>query len=129
MGRSVPSSTLVRAQADFFSAPGSAQRAVGVLPAHLTASLFFNNQAVGWSVEDGAGVADSSISSGKVLFHEIPGASGHYSVRFFPDRAGFWRLVLRHATLLQECVVEADVTSASAQPGQAGGLNASFTKP
>lgn len=127
MGRHVPPSTLVRAQADFYSDLDAKVRAVGVSTGDVSIAVFLNNVPVSWPLEDGGSISDSSVSAGRVLMHEISGSPGYYSVRFFPDRIGFWRIVLRNATLLQESVVEVDVASWGS-PTQAGGLNASFTK-
>lgn len=123
MGRNVSSGSLARAQADFFHVSG--QRVVGVVWSTLAAHVFVNNAALPWPVSDGSTVQDSSISAGKVYFSEIAGSPGFYSVRFFPDRVGFWRIVLRSDSLNAEVVLEFDV-AAPAPP--TGGLNATFVK-
>lgn len=123
MGRNVSSGSLARAQADFFQISG--QRVVGVVWSTLAAHVFVNNAALPWPAADGSAVQDSSISAGKVYFNEIAGSPGFYSVRFFPDRVGFWRIVLRSDSLNAEVVLEFDV-AAPAPP--AGGLNATFVK-
>ena len=123
MGRSVLTGTLTRLQADFFSAPSV--RAEGVLASDITVSLFYNNSPVSWSIRDGASTPDSSISSGTVFFSEIAANPGFYSVRLFPDRVGYWRIVLRSTSLAQESVYEFDVIPAAAA---AAGLSASFAQ-
>jgi hypothetical protein len=122
MGRTVSAGSIVRGQMDLYSA--GITRQAGVLAAAVTAAVFYNNLPVSWPVADGTSVLDSSVSAGSVYFHEISGVSGYYSVRFFPDRVGFWRICLKHAGLGVESVLEFDVVPA-AQPA-AGGLNASF---
>lgn len=123
MGRNVSSGSLARAQADFFQISG--QRVVGVVWSTLAAHVFVNNAALPWPVADGSSVQDTSISAGKVLFNEIAGSPGFYSVRFFPDRVGYWRIVLRSDSLNAEVVLEFDV---AAPVPPAGGLNATFVK-
>jgi hypothetical protein len=125
MGRNVSSGSLVRAQSDFFLPVGSVNRVVGVQPDSLALYAFVNNAPLPWAVADGTTVQDSSISAGTVYFNEVSGVPGFYSVRFFPDRTGFWRLILKSVSLNAEVVLEFDV-SAPAAP--AGGLNATFVK-
>lgn len=125
MGRNVSSGSLVRAQIDLFLPAGSVNRVVGVQASTVAVKTFVNNALLPWAVADGTSVQDSSISAGVVYFNEISGAPGYYSVRFFPDRTGYWRLVLRSSSLDSEAVLEFDVV-APAPP--AGGLNATFTK-
>jgi hypothetical protein len=84
--------------------------------------MFVDGSLLAWGLSDGTFVANSSVGAGLVFFNEIPSASGFYLVRFFPDRPGFWRIVLRHPTL-GEVVNEFDAVSA-APPFS--GLQASF---
>lgn len=123
MGRSITAGQLVRLQADFFSS--SSTRATGVVSTGVTLSIFYNNSPLSWVIRDGTSVADSSISAGSVYFNEITGAAGFYSVRFFPDRVGYWRIVLRNTALAQESVAEFDANPAATNPS---GLQASFIK-
>jgi hypothetical protein len=125
MGRQVPTGALVKAQADFFSSPGSVARATGIQASDLVLSLFYNNSLLAWPLSNGSGVSDSSISSGRVYFNEIPVASGFYSVRLFPDQVGYWRVVLVNVSLAQESSFEFDVSPATPI---VSGLNASFQR-
>ena len=125
MGRNVSSGSLVRAQADFFLPAGSANRVTGVQWSTLAPLVFVNNSALPWQIADGTAVPDSSISAGTVYFHEIPGSPGFYSVRFFPDRTGYWRIALKSSSLGAEVILEFDITAPAAP---AGGLNATFVK-
>lgn len=125
MSRTVQAASLIRDQIDLYSS--GATRATGVTVSDLALALFFNNAQVPWPLVAGSAVMDASISSGSVYFEEIQGSPGYYSVRFFPDRVGYWRLVLRHPVLNVEAVRDFDVAP-SAAPAPSG-LNASFSKP
>jgi hypothetical protein len=106
-------------QPDFFEA---GQRKTGVTWAELTLRAFSNGALLAWPLANGAGVPDSSVSSGAVYFDEVVGCAGFYRLRFFPDRVGYWRLVLQHPTA-GECSLEFD--SVPAQPSSSG-LTAQF---
>jgi hypothetical protein len=123
MGRSIATQILVRAQADFYSAPGV--RATGILAGSLNLSLFFNNALTSWALRDGTTIQDSTISAGNIYFNEIAGSPGFYSVRFYPDKVGFWRIVLNDVALTQENIIEIDIVSAATT---SPGLIASFTR-
>jgi hypothetical protein len=125
MSRSVPSASLIVDQIDLYDPPGGIIRAVGVLAADVTVSVFSNNSFMSWPLIDGTMVPDSSISSGTIYFNEIVGQPGFYSVRFFPSRIGFWRLIFSIPSITAEVIREFDVFSQSSGP--ANGLNASFT--
>jgi hypothetical protein len=126
MERSIPTGSLVRAQADFFNPAGSFTRVTGLAYTAVSVNVFFNNAAVVWGVSDGSSTQDSSISSGSIYFHEISGNPGFYSVRFYPDRVGYWRVVLKTTSpVSSESIMEFDVVpTANLLPG----LNASFAK-
>lgn len=127
MSRALPAACLIRDQLDIFSPADSITRATGIITSDLSVTLFLNNVKVNWSLMDGTSVSDSSISAGSIYFNPISGSSGYYAIRFFPDRVGFWRLVVRHASLSQEVIKEYDVVAASTS--STSGLNASFVKP
>lgn len=125
MGRQLPAGQLIRDQADFYIPAGSINRMTGVAYTSLNLVVFADNALISWPLADGTNVADVSVSAGKVYFNEIAGSPGYYSVRFFPDRIGFWRLILRETTLGEEVILSYDVTPA--RPGPASNeLNASF---
>lgn len=129
MGRLVAAGAAVYSQVDFFLPVGSINRATGVVIGSLTLDSFVNGSSLPWPLVDGSAVSDSSISSGSVYFHEISGSPGFYSIRFFADRVGFWRFVLKNSGLQTEIVLEFDIIAAGAlKPGGAGGLNASFIR-
>ena len=128
MGRSVPAGQLIRDQIDLYIPAGSINRVFGESYASLQLCIFVDNGLLAWPVSDGTNIADCNISSGTVYFNQIAAAPGYYSIRFFPDRIGFWRLVFREPTYAQEMILSYDVTPA--RPGLASNeLNASFIKP
>ncbi len=97
--------------------------------ANLSFEQFVNSSSLAWTLADGSVVADSSISSGTMYFHEISGSAGFYSVRFLPDRVGFWRLIFRNASIGIEIIKEFDVVAAgSLKPSSSSGLVASFVQ-
>ncbi len=123
MGRSVSAGCLIRDQADFYL-PGGTQRASGISVSQVSLDAFSDNGLLEWPIADGSAVADSSISAGTIYFSEIYGAPGFYSIRFFPDRVGYWRMVLRVSAFGSEAIREYDITPSSSSPSN--GLNASF---
>jgi len=121
MGRSVSAGTLIRSQPDFYFPIDTYNRVTGLQATGVTLILMVNNQILSWPLLDGTAVADSSISAGNVYFNEIIGAPGFYSLRFFPDRVGYWRISVVASSF--ESLLEFDVNPASAQ---SSGLIASF---
>ena len=128
MGRLVSAGCLVRDQIDLFTPPTSINRVVGEVPSQLVLTVFANNGVLAWPLVDGTNTPDSSISAGSVHFNEIVGAPGYYSLRFFPDRTGFWRLVVREQALGEEIIKEFDVVPAGFfnSGSSPNGLNATF---
>jgi hypothetical protein len=95
----------------------------------LTLSIFANNTALSWPLADGSLIVDANISSGTIYFNEINGSNGFYSVRFFPDRTGFWRIIITNAGLNTERILEFDIIPAnSLKSTVSGGLTASFVR-
>ena len=131
MSRIVSAGSIVQSQVDYYSPPGSISRAAGINLTTVSAVAFVNNsQLTTWSLVDGTSVPDINVSSGYIYFNEIVGSSTYYSVRFFPDRIGFWRVILTNLSLNSEQILEYDVVPAGTfQPGiSTSGLNASFLK-
>lgn len=127
MSRLVSAGTIAYAQADFFQPKGSINRLPGIVAASLGMTVFANSSVLAWPILDGGGVPNSGVSAGSVYFEEISGAPGFYLVRFFPDRVGFWRIVLSYPALQQEVPLEFDVVPANVFKAAAkGGLTASF---
>lgn len=125
MGRSISAASLVSDQIDLYDPPGSVIRALGVLLADVSVTVFANNVLLPWTIQDGTAVPSSSISAGIIYFNEIVGSPGFYSIRFFPDRIGFWRLIFSVPSITAEVIREFDINpTGSSSP--ANGLNASF---
>ncbi len=99
---------LFRGQAEFFS---SGVRVQGSINSDLVLRVFHNNSLQTWNLADGSSVADSSISSGFVYFHQIPSANGFYSVRLFPDKIGYWRIHFFHNPSSSSYSLDFDVRS------------------
>lgn len=89
----------------------------------LSSVLFINNEFLNWPLVDGTNVSDVSILSGSIYFNQISGHLGYYSIRFFPDTPGFWRLIISSNIHMNEIIKEYEVVS---QSPQSSGLNASF---
>lgn len=108
MGRLISAGSICYDQLDFFSPVPPFARMMGAASSDLSVRLFVNNAIVSWPIASGVSVLDSSVASGKVYFSEIPGNPGFYSIRFFPDRVGFWRIVFTHVALGVEEIREYD---------------------
>ncbi len=122
MGRIISAGALAYGQPDFFSPAGNFGRIPGILASGLQMWLFVNNQILSWPLLDGSMVADSSISAGSVYFNEISASPGFYSVRFFPDRTGFFKLVFQSLFYGIESEVEYDVLPPGVLRPSTGGL-------
>jgi hypothetical protein len=129
MSRLVSAGALVRDQLDLF-VPNTGTRAVGVQAVAMSVRVFVNNSTMPWVLADGTTVPDSSASAGTVFVNEIHDSPGFYSVRFFPDRVGYWRVVVSIPSLSAEVSKDFDVVVAGyfgSAPSGSGGLTASFT--
>ena len=98
-------------------------RDTGVHLARLSLVLFVDNVRLGWSFVDGSLVPDGDVSPGSVYFNTISGSPGYYSIRFFPDTPGFWRLIVTDSISGDETIREYEIVP---QFPQSSGLNASF---
>lgn len=123
-GRIVRVNQTVIDQADFFQVNGFS-RVLGLTFTDLTSQIFYDNVPQPWILTNGATTSDSQVKAAFVYFHEIPGASGNYSVRFRPNASGYWRLILTYTAGQQIVAQDYDVM---AEPSQASGLTASFTR-
>lgn len=127
MNRLLPSAKVVRDQIDIYSPSNTGNRLSNVMVGSLTVKVFFENQDQGWDLLDGTNIQDSSISSGHVYFNQISGADGYYSIRFFPDRVGFWRVVFYHSATQTDIPLGYDVVPSGAfSSSGSGGLIANF---
>lgn len=124
LGRHVPTNETICAQADFFE-PDLYTRVTGIDFSQVQVRTFSMNVSQPWPVVPGEGVTDAQVVSGRVYWSEIPGAPGYYSVRFRPNAAGYWRLVIDYPTGQQIVGLEFDVTP---RPATASGLQSSTVK-
>lgn len=124
-GRLVRINETVFDQADLFEGDGFTRKA-GLTLVNVASVVFYNNAVQPWVLTNGAPVSDNLVTSGSVYFHEIGGAPGHYSVRFRPNAAGYWRITLTYAAGQQ--IVAQDYVVTAELPQLQGGLTASFTK-
>lgn len=122
----MPAGSLIRDQIDLYMPPNSVIRKTGESFTQLVLNTFVDNGLVLWPLADGTTVPDFSISAGIVYFNEIPGSPGFYSVRFFPDRTGFWRLIFVEPSLGEQAILSYDVTAAQPGGGPSNDLNATF---
>lgn len=129
MNRIVSAGQVIRDQVDVYSTAGRIARQQRLTVAAFTTKLFLDNVLQTWPLLDGSTVPDSSVSSGSVYINEISGNLGYYSVRFFPNKVGFWRLLVTVSGLNTEDILGFDVVAAGSFGGSSGsgGLNASFT--
>ncbi len=81
-----------------------------------------NNSVLFWPLVDGSSVPDSSVVAGNVYFNEIASCPGFYSVRFFPDRVGFFRFVFLHSGYSIEVEKDFDVLPPGVLRPSSGGL-------
>lgn len=125
MGRLVSAGVLIRDQVDFFLPGGGSNRVSRIGVSQLSLAVFAENVLLAWPLADGLAVPDSSVSAGTVYFNEIAESPGFYSVRFFPDRTGYWRVVLKDIALSAEVIREFDIGPAG-PIGPPNGLNATF---
>lgn len=119
MARHIFAGRVAFSHADFIE---SGNRKSGIEWLDVEAKVFFNGEILPWPISDGSNTPDSSIGSGVIYFNEVVGAVGFYLVRFFPDKTGFWRVVLKHSET-KEVTLEFDVSSSTQF---SSGLLASF---
>jgi hypothetical protein len=110
-------------QADYFQVDDFT-RVSGLTFVDVSTRLFFDNALQPWTLVNGASITNGLVTAGSVYFHEITGATGHYSLRFRPNAAGYWRLLLTYAAGQQILAYDYDVVSDPAP--MHGGLKASF---
>jgi hypothetical protein len=129
MSRLISAGVLAFDQIDIFLSGQAFVRMQGLTASAITVSAFVNNIALPWPLLDGSSTSDASISSGKFYFNEILGSSGYYSLRFFPDRTGFWKINIMVHSVPLEIPREFEVApSGLFEPSSKGTLIASTTK-
>lgn len=128
MSRILPAGAVVYDIAEIFFPANTMNRVTGLTYSSVTPTVFSNNSPLNWTIADGTPIQSGQILSGKIYFNEISGNPGFYSIRFLPDRMGFWKLVLSFSAYSTEFSTGYDIIPAGAfTPGAStGGLTASF---
>lgn len=127
--RIIPAGSIAYGQVDIYLPGPGFNRAVGLDASSAVLKAFINNAQLTWTLLNGVSIPDSSITSGSIYFNEILGSPGFYSVRFFPDRTGYWRVLLRFQSIPAEIPLEFQVAPAGLfEPQSKGSLTASTTK-
>jgi hypothetical protein len=127
--RIIPAGSIAYGQVDIYLPGPGFNRIVGLNASAASLTAFINNAQLTWTLMNGTSIPDSSVSAGFVYFNEILGSAGYYSVRFFPDRTGFWRIILKFSSIPAEIVLEYQVAPAGLfEPQAKGSLIASTTK-
>ena len=122
--RTVNVSKLVLDQVDLFR-PDGKTRAQGVVVGNLNLKLFFNNSQVDWPLVSGASVQDLQVTAGQVYWTEF--LTGFYTIRFFPNVIGSWRVLLTYPLYDQAVSLSYDVALPTFVPVSSG-IRASFIK-
>ena len=122
--RVVSVSRLVLDQIDLFRIDGKT-RAQDVTVGDLNLKLFFNGSQVEWPLVSGAAVQDLQVTAGQVYWTEF--LTGFYTIRFFPNVIGSWRILLTYSAYDQAVSLSYDVTLPSFVPVSSG-INASFIR-
>lgn len=122
--RRVDSSKLVFDQVDLFLIDGKT-RAQDVTPADLALRIYLNGTQLNWPLVSGAGVPDVRVAAGKVYWTEF--STGFYSIRFFPNAVGEWRVLLTYPAFDQAVSLGYDVVPQAGLPGGLG-LRSSFVR-
>lgn len=105
----------------------SQDRVLDVLVGDLSLNLFVNNVKYNWDILDGSSVLDSNISPGSIYFNEISGSPGFYSVRFYPDKTGYWYTSYVYSVNSLEIVRDYDLVPRNFFGSSSSGIVASFT--
>jgi hypothetical protein len=120
--RRAEASKVVFDQLDLFLADGKT-RAQDVPVSALYLRVYVNGTQADWPLVSGAGVTDVQIAAGKVYWTEF--STGFYSVRFFPNQIGIWRVILTYPIYDQAVSLSYDVVPQVGFPGGLG-LRSSF---
>jgi hypothetical protein len=122
--RNVSAGLMVLDQVDLFMTDGKT-RSQGVTIAGLNLKLFFNGSQVDWPLMDGTNVQDVQVTAGKVYWTEF--LAGFYTVRFYPNVIGAWRVFLTYPAFDQAVSLSYEVVKKVLTPVSMG-LNASFIR-
>lgn len=122
--RAVTAGALVFEPVDLFLGDGKT-RAQGVTASALSVKVFLNSTDTGWPIVPGSTITDGRVAAGKVYWHEF--SAGFYSLRFFPNQVGLWRVVLTWTAGDQAISMTYDATAKPVAP-LALGLRSTFIK-
>lgn len=122
--RRVDAGKLVLEQVDLFLANGKT-RAQNIVIGDLNLKLFFNNSQIEWPLVSGANVQDLQVTAGQIYWTEF--LTGFYTIRFFPNVVGSWRILLTYPAYDQAVSLSYDVVQPMAQPMSLG-LHTSFVR-
>ena len=122
--RKVNVSKLVLDQVDLFR-PDGKTRSQGITVGDLNLKLFFNGSQVDWPLVSGATVQDLQVTAGQVYWTEF--LTGFYTIRFFPNVIGSWRILLTYPVYDQAVSLSYDVALPAFIPVSSG-IRASFIK-
>lgn len=123
-GRTVNVSKLVLDQVDLFR-PDGKTREQGVSVGDLNLKLFFKGSRVEWPLVSGTNVQDLQITAGRVYWTEFE--TGFYTLRFFPNVIGTWRVLLTYPEYDQAVSLVYDVVQSTSSPTPSG-IRVSFSR-
>lgn len=126
MSRLIEAGEIVFDQLDFYQSVFP-NRIEDIPVSSLEFKVFNNNMLMPWTFVDGTNVQDGQIAANVLYFNQISGNPGYYQIRFFPDRIGFWRVIVKYPTFSIEIIREYDAKPNSSVCDTGGGLQASFT--
>lgn len=122
--RVVSVSSLVQDAIDLFRADGRT-RAPGVQVEDLNLKLFFNGSRIEWPLVSGVNVQNLQVTSGRVYWSEIE--AGFYTLRFYPNVVGSWRVLLTYPEYDQAVSLAYEVVQPTSTPISVG-LRTSFIR-
>jgi hypothetical protein len=122
--RTVNVSKLVFDQVDLFLVDGKT-RAQSVTIADLNLKIFFKGSRIEWPLVSGTNVQDLQVTAGQVYWTEVE--AGFYTLRFFPNVIGAWRILLTYPAYDQAVSLSYDVAQPTFVPVSSG-IRASFVK-
>jgi len=122
--RTVNVSRLVLDQVDLFM-PDGHTRSQGVTVGDLNLKIFFNGSQIEWPLVSGTGIQDLQVTAGRVYWTEF--LTGFFTLRFFPNVVGAWRILLTYPVYDQAVSLSYDVAQPTSVPISSG-IRASFVR-
>jgi hypothetical protein len=80
--------------------------------------MFVDETLVSWSLLSGVNIPNVRVTSGKVYWTEIH--PGYYTIRFFPNLLGLWRVILEIPSVHQTASLTYEVTQRVTSPFGSG---------